>query len=85
MNFCLKKAEKILGINKLKVMNAIKTNHTGSWNSHKTKLRKRFTNLTEQDLNYEKGKSDEMFIQLMLKLGKSRKEMAAIVALFYSD
>jgi len=66
-------------------MEAIKTNHTESWDSHKTKLRKRFTNITEQDLKYEKGESDEMFIQLMLKLGKSRKEMAAIVALFYSD
>jgi len=66
-------------------MEAIKPNHSGSWDSHKTKLRNRFTNITEQDLKYEKGESDEMFIQLMLKLGKSRKEMAAIVELFYMD
>jgi len=66
-------------------MDTTKTDNIGSWDSHKAKLKEKFTNITVQDLKYEKGKSDDMFNQLMCKLGKSRKEMAAIVALFYMD
>jgi hypothetical protein len=67
------------------MMETAKIINAGSWDSHKAKLKKRFANITEKDLNYEAGKSDDMFNQLMYNLGKNRKEMAAIVAVFYLD
>ena len=61
-------------------MDAIKTDVAGSWDEHKTKLKERFTNITDEDLKYEAGRSDEMFGRLMQKLEISREEMAAVIA-----
>ena len=55
----------------------------GSWNEHKGKLIEMFSALNENDLNYEEGKSEEMFNHVQNKLGKTREELAAIIATLY--
>lgn len=53
---------------------------TGNWNELKTRLKTKFTMLTEADLHYENGKKDEMFTRIQEKLGKSKEELSAIIA-----
>lgn len=52
----------------------------GSWEEKKGKLREKFDHLTEDDLQYETGKSDELFERLQSKLGVNSSEMANIIA-----
>ena len=52
----------------------------GNWEEQKRKLKARFLSLTNADLNYETGKSEEMLNKVQIKLGKTRKEMAAILS-----
>lgn len=52
----------------------------GSWEDQKRKLKARFLSLTNSDLNFETGKSEEMLDKVQIKLGKTRKEMIAILA-----
>ena len=40
----------------------------------------KFTILTDSDLNYEGGKKDEMFSKVQVKLGKTKEELATIIA-----
>lgn len=51
-----------------------------SWNDQKTKLKSKFSNLTDEDLRYENGKKDEMMTKLQTKLGKTKDEFATIMA-----
>lgn len=80
MNFYSEKAEKILNPSKITMIETRNTYNTGSWDSQKAMLKNRFANLTDQDLAYEAGKGEEMFENLMLKLGKNKQEMASIIA-----
>lgn len=57
----------------------------GTWHQHKGKLIEKFPALTDADLLYEKGKSEEMFSSVMLKIGKSKEEMAAIIQTCYCE
>ena len=50
----------------------------GSWDD-KSKLKARFLSLTNADLQYETGKSNEMFDKVQIKLGKTREELIAIL------
>lgn len=50
-----------------------------SWEQMKERLLKIFTTLTDDDLNFEENKKDEMIELLQIKLGKTRKEMIAII------
>jgi hypothetical protein len=52
----------------------------GSWQEQKEKLKARFLSLTNSDFSYETGKGEEMFNKVQIKLGKTRKEMVAILA-----
>jgi hypothetical protein len=52
----------------------------GSWEEQKQKLKARFLSLTNADLNFETGKSEEMLNRLQIKLGKTRKEMTTILS-----
>ena len=60
-----------------KVMN--KTELKGNWNEQKGKLKKKFGFLTEDDLMFEKGKEEEMYGKLQIKLGKTKEEMHKII------
>ena len=51
-----------------------------NWNDQKEKLKTKFSNLTDEDLNYEEGKRDEMLDRVQIKLGKTKEELVAIIA-----
>jgi uncharacterized protein YjbJ (UPF0337 family) len=50
------------------------------WNEQKTKLKAKFSTLTDNDLHFENGKKEEMLTKVRTKLGKSQEEFATIVA-----
>jgi uncharacterized protein YjbJ (UPF0337 family) len=52
----------------------------GNWNELKGKLKKKYADLTDDDLLYDEGKEDEMIGRLQKKLGKSRDEVRRIIA-----
>lgn len=52
----------------------------GNWNDQKAKLKAKFSTLTDSDLQYEDGKKDEMMSRIQKKLGKSKEELAAVIA-----
>ena len=52
----------------------------GNWTEQKVKLKAKFSNLNDADVQYENGKKDEMFSKLEAKLGKTKEELAAIIA-----
>jgi uncharacterized protein YjbJ (UPF0337 family) len=47
----------------------------GKWNELKGKAKQANGDLTDDDLNYEEGKHDELFGRLQQKLGKTRDEV----------
>jgi len=51
----------------------------GNWNEQKGKLKQMYANLTDDDLLFKEGKSDEMLGRLQLRLGKSRDELIKII------
>jgi hypothetical protein len=53
----------------------------GSFIELKGKLKIKFPSLTEADLNYEINKREEMLNDLRIKLGKTREEWSAIMAI----
>ena len=53
---------------------------TANWTEQKGKLKAKFSNLTDADLNYEESKKEEMIGKIQSKLGKTREEMTAIIA-----
>ena len=52
----------------------------GNWKEQKEKLKRKFTNLTDDDLTFEDGEKDEMFERLQYKLGKKKGELHRIIA-----
>jgi len=63
---------------KFKKMNT--TEAKGNWNEQKGKLKKKFANLTDNDLMFAEGKKDEMLGKLQIKLGKTKEELDKIIA-----
>jgi len=55
------------------------TNVAGYWEKKKEKLKERFPNITDADLNYRDGKEQEMIEMLGNKLGKSKQELVSII------
>ena len=51
-----------------------------NWNDQKDKLKAQFPALTDEDLQYEEGKKDEMLERVQVKLGKTKEEMALIIS-----
>lgn len=52
----------------------------GNWNEQKTKLKAKFSNLTDADLQYADGKKDEMLGKVQAKLGKTKQELTTIIS-----
>ena len=50
-----------------------------NWVEQKEKLKAKFSNLTDEDLNYEEGKRDEMLSRVQTKLGKTPEELTVII------
>jgi uncharacterized protein YjbJ (UPF0337 family) len=51
----------------------------GNWNELKGKLKRKYANLTDNDLMYETGKEDEFYGRLQKKLGKSKTELKKLI------
>ena len=49
----------------------------GKWNELKGKAKQAHAELTDNDLEYEDGKDDELLGRLQKKLGKTRDEVVA--------
>ncbi len=47
----------------------------GKWNEIKGKIKQQHADLTDDDLEYEDGKDDELYGRLQQKLGKTRDEV----------
>ena len=52
----------------------------GNWNEQKGKLKQKFAVLTDDDLMYAEGKSEELYGRLQIKLGKSKEELKKIIS-----
>jgi len=52
----------------------------GKWADQKGKLKQKFAILTDNDLMFKEGKSEEMFGKLQIKLGKTREELQKIIS-----
>ena len=51
----------------------------GSWNDRKGRLQQKFPQLTDQDLMLDAYNRDEMFQNLLSKLGKTDRELHDII------
>ena len=51
-----------------------------SWDEQKKRLKSKFSMLTDADLNFAESKKEEMMKKLQTKLGKTKEELAKIVA-----
>ena len=47
----------------------------GNWNEVKGKLKQKYGDLTDDDLTYSEGKTDELLGKLQKKTGKSKEEL----------
>lgn len=47
----------------------------GKWNEWRGKAKQAHGDLTDDDLDYQEGKEDELFGRLQQKLGKTRDEV----------
>lgn len=47
----------------------------GNWNEIKGKLKKKYGDLTDDDLKYADGKEDELLGRLQKKTGKTRDQL----------
>lgn len=51
----------------------------GEWHELIGKLRQKFANLTDDDLNYAAGQEEELLGHLQKKLGKNQQEIAEMI------
>jgi uncharacterized protein YjbJ (UPF0337 family) len=47
----------------------------GNWNEVKGKLKQKYGQLTDDDLEFAEGKDDELLGRLQQKLGKTKEEL----------
>jgi uncharacterized protein YjbJ (UPF0337 family) len=50
-----------------------------TWEYEKAKLKERFSSLTDNDLQFEQGKMEEMLVKLQSKVRKTRHELHVIM------
>ena len=51
----------------------------GEWHELKGKLRQKFAELTDNDLDYSEGQEEELLGHLQKKLGKSQQEITELM------
>jgi len=66
----------------LKFKTMLNTTHTleTAWNQMKRRLKQKFAGLLYADLAYAENDQHRMFMRLQTKLGKTKQELAQIVA-----
>jgi uncharacterized protein YjbJ (UPF0337 family) len=52
----------------------------GEWHELKGKLRQKFAELSDNDVDYAEGQEEEMLGHLQKKLGKSQKEIEDLIS-----
>jgi len=60
-------------------MSATTDKMKGNWNQIKGKLKEEYGELTDDDLQYQEGKEDQVIGRLQKKLGKSKDEVKGII------
>jgi uncharacterized protein YjbJ (UPF0337 family) len=58
-------------------MESWKLKLNGNWNDLKGTIKKKYANLTDDDLLYEEGKDDELLGRVQKKIGKTKEEVKA--------
>ncbi|HEX2617049.1 MAG TPA: hypothetical protein VHL57_05860 [Flavobacteriales bacterium] len=51
----------------------------GTWGDKKTKLKNKFSQLNDTDLNFEEGKENELTSRLQTKLNKSEADVQKLI------
>jgi hypothetical protein len=64
---------------KNKIKAAMKPDKGGYWKTRKEKLLKKYTILTNKDLDFKEGQEKDMLEVLSLKLGKSDQELLKMI------
>lgn len=54
---------------------ATELNLKGNWNEMKGKLKQKYAQLTDDDLTFTEGKSDELIGRLQQRLGKTKEDV----------
>jgi len=52
---------------------------SGTWNERKGELQQKFAYLTDNDVQYEEGKKEEMLGKIQVKLDNSKEELRKII------
>lgn len=52
----------------------------GNWNIAKGKLKQRFAQLTDDDLQYVDGKEDELLGRIQKRTGRTREEIERVIS-----
>jgi len=52
---------------------------TGNWENQKVKLKQKYAQITDSDLNFQPGKKDEMLEKMHIKLGKTKEQLYSII------
>ncbi|MFC5627146.1 CsbD family protein [Algoriphagus winogradskyi] len=60
-------------------MSAFEDKVKGNWNEIKGKLKQEYGDLTDDDLMYDEGKSDELLGKIQKKTGKSKEEVKSFI------
>ena len=55
------------------------TEEKTTWKNQKEKLRTAFPTLTDEDLNFDAGRKNEMLGKLAVKLGKTTPELTTVL------
>lgn len=58
-----------------KMTNAIEDKLKGNWNIAKGQLKQKWGDLTDDDLNYQEGKEDELVGRIQKKTGESKEKV----------
>ena len=58
-----------------KMTNAIEDKLKGNWNIAKGQLKQKWGDLTDDDLNYQEGKEDELVGRIQKKTGESKEKL----------
>jgi uncharacterized protein YjbJ (UPF0337 family) len=51
----------------------------GKWNELKGKLKKKYADLTDDDLLYVEGKEDELYGKIQQRVGKTKSEVKKMI------
>lgn len=60
-------------------MSAFEDKLKGNWNQIKGKLKQEYGELTDDDLMYAEGKSDELLGKIQKKTGKTKEEVQKFI------